>query len=88
MTCCVLGYQRYLGAYRTTRNTNFDGEASVCCDSKADSRNIRPVKYLFLCQEVLRDGTEPPFNLGALKAFAAAQLMEENIEFWVEVRYL
>ncbi|CAM9986891.1 unnamed protein product [Pylaiella littoralis] len=36
-------------------------------------------------QEVLRDGTEPPFNLGALKAFAAAQLMEENIEFWVEV---
>lgn len=39
-----------------------------------------------LCQEVLRDETGPPFNLEALKSFAAAQLMEENIEFWVEVR--
>lgn len=41
---------------------------------------------LFVFQDVLRDETEPPFNLEALKEFAAAQLMEENIEFWIEVK--
>lgn len=37
-------------------------------------------------QEVLHDEVGPPFDLAALRGFAAAQLMEENIDFLVEVK--
>ncbi|CAN0328759.1 unnamed protein product [Ascophyllum nodosum] len=38
-------------------------------------------------KEVLHDEAGPPFDLQSLRAFAAAQLMEENIDFLVEVEH-
>ena len=35
---------------------------------------------------MLRDEAGPPFSLEALKTFAASQLAEENIDFWIEAR--
>lgn len=35
---------------------------------------------------MLRDEAGPPFSLEAFKAFAASQLAEENINFWIEAR--
>lgn len=36
-------------------------------------------------QEVLQGDVGPPFNLTALRAFTAAEFMEENIDFLLEV---
>lgn len=45
-----------------------------------DSGTLKPS-----LQEVLHDVAGPPFSLAELRAFARAQLMEENIDFLVEV---
>lgn len=37
------------------------------------------------CQEVLQGKVGPPFHLEALREFTAAQLMDENIFFLLEV---
>lgn len=34
----------------------------------------------------MHDEVGPPFDLASLRDFAAAQLMEENIDFLVEVK--
>lgn len=36
-------------------------------------------------QDVLRDKVGEPFGLKAFRTFAAAHLMEENVDFWLEV---
>lgn len=37
-------------------------------------------------QDVLRDEVGPPFLLASFRAFATKQLMEENVDFWLQVR--
>lgn len=40
---------------------------------------------IILCQEVLQGKVGPPFHLEALREFTTAQLMDENIDFLLEV---
>lgn len=68
------------------------GSNTSGCMINLDEEEKRQIVLRFLAadspptlQEVLRDEVGGPFTCAAFRTFAAGQLMEENVDFWVEV---